>query len=211
MLATEPSILLMDEPLSNLDNKLRLVMRSELKRLHRETGATTIYVTHDQMEAMTLSSRIAVMKDGIVQQVACPRELYEHPANLFVADFVGNPKTNFISGQLTNISDRLVFSCRDFNLPFPKGVRETESEVILAVRPEDIEIGLDARPDHIPATVYAVLPAGSETIIDANTESLQLTVKHQGYLNLEPDEKIWLSFQPDKMNFYSSKTSARLA
>lgn len=210
MLVTEPYILLMDEPLSNLDAKLRLEMRSELKHLHQETGATTVYVTHDQVEALTLSSRVAVMKYGVVQQVATPRELYEGPANLFVVDFIGNPKTNLIKGKLENNKDSIVFTSRDFSLPFPKEIRETEEEVTLAVRPENIELSLQERPDYIPATVYAVLPAGSESIVDVNTESLQLTIKQQGYLNLEPDERIWLHFEPDKMNFYSTRTGLRM-
>ena len=110
-IASEPHLLLMDEPLSNLDAKLRVDMRSELKRLHTETGTTMIYVTHDQVEALTMSTKIAIFREGIIIQVAHPLELYNNPANLYVADFIGNPRINFVDGKAEDVYKRQDRSC----------------------------------------------------------------------------------------------------
>ncbi len=135
----EPAVFLMDEPLSNLDAKLRVQMRAEIAELHRRLEATVIYVTHDQTEAMTMGSRIAVMKDGRIHQVASPREIYEHPANMFVAGFIGTPPMNFLRCRVA--AGRLVVG--GFELPFPPGQKAAGRafegrEIVLGIRPEDV-------------------------------------------------------------------------
>src|SRR5512146_1425366 len=135
MLAYRPKVFLMDEPLSNLDARLRMDMRAELKRLHFSSGATTIYVTHDQVEALTMSSYIAVMKEGVLQQFGTPDQIYHFPANLFVADFIGNPKVNLLEGS---VDGHGCVNVKAFSVD--THVRRARGEVVLAVRPEDIAI-----------------------------------------------------------------------
>ena len=164
-LAPEPKVLFMDEPLSNLDAKLRLEMRTELKRLHAETDSTFVYVTHDQLEAMTLATRICLMKDGVLQQYDPPLEVYNNPANLFVADFVGNPTMNFLPGTArildeTHAEVTVLGRSFLFESDAPLGKPEGE-DVVLGVRPEFIRLGSGG----MEGKVYAALPAGMETTV----------------------------------------------
>ena len=140
-LARDPQLFLFDEPLSNLDAKLRVELRAEIKRLHQVSGITSVYVTHDQIEAMTLGSRIAVMKDGILQQIGTPDEIYRTPANTYVASFIGSPTMNFIPGQLqgTGEASRFVFAGGTLELPGP-----VQGDVTLGQRPEHIHLSDDA-------------------------------------------------------------------
>jgi len=164
-LATNPKVLLMDEPLSNLDAKLRMEMRAELKRLHHETGATFVYVTHDQQEAMTLATKICLLDKGKLQQFAPPLEVYSSPANVFVADFVGNPPINFLHGVCTDSKgDHLEFASDGmkclFEMDGGKAIRKGE-KITVGVRPEYINL-----VDHgVPATVVSSLPSGMETTL----------------------------------------------
>jgi len=136
----EPQAFLMDEPLSNLDAKLRVEMRAEISRLQRDLAVTTIYVTHDQTEAMTMGDRVAVMRKGVLQQVAPPQTLYERPANLFVAEFIGSPAMNLVEATLTREDGRLSARFGDLVLPVPEGLVEADSRrVVLGFRPEDLE------------------------------------------------------------------------
>lgn len=176
-LATNPRVLLMDEPLSNLDAKLRMEMRTELKRLHNETGATFVYVTHDQHEAMTLATKICLLDNGLLQQYAPPLEVYSMPNNEFVADFVGNPTINMIEFGANQIDDRTVrLEHPELNLEF------ITNEPIGTLHDNAVKVG--ARPEHIlveekeglPVTVMASLPSGMETI-------LKLKVSKSVYLN----------------------------
>src|SRR5512136_1409578 len=136
MLAYRPKVFLMDEPLSNLDARLRMDMRAELKRLHHISGATTIYVTHDQVEALTMSSIIAVMKEGVLQQLGTPDRVYHEPANLFVADFIGNPKVNLLDGAVNSAGSSV--NLGRFSIPI--AIPNATGRVVVAVRPEDIAI-----------------------------------------------------------------------
>ncbi|HEU68310.1 MAG TPA: ABC transporter ATP-binding protein [Candidatus Acetothermia bacterium] len=169
MIVARPAVFLMDEPLSNLDAKLRTEMRAEIKRLHRDLNATTVYVTHDQLEALTLASRIVVMKDGTIQQDAAPSTLYERPANLFVAEFVGSYPINLIEGQLVEEGGRTCFAHPEVVVPTKLSLPAACGEVVLAIRPEDVVLVQDAVPPPaeeggpLPATVKAVFPAGRET------------------------------------------------
>jgi multiple sugar transport system ATP-binding protein len=165
-----PSLFLMDEPLSNLDAKLRGYMRSELKRLQADLGVTTIYVTHDQIEAMTLAHRVAVMNKGVVQQIASPREIYDNPANLFVAGFIGSPPMNTIRGAL-----------RDGSFVLPEGRIDVgtyapASDVILGFRPEDARIMVPGA-GCLNATVFACELTGNETIVTCSVGDAQVVVK----------------------------------
>lgn len=201
MLAYRPKVFLMDEPLSNLDARLRMDMRSELKRLHHVAGATTIYVTHDQVEALTMSSRIAVMKDGIIQQVDTPDRVYHYPANLFVADFIGNPKVNLLNGVVNGTH---TVDLGKFKIPIP--VNYDKGPVVVAVRPEDITISTTPIPDAIECTAYSVLPSGADSTIVARCGDLEITVKVMGISKIKMDDKIWLKFDPTTLNLYDKES-----
>src|SRR5512140_1250244 len=144
MLAYRPKVFLMDEPLSNLDARLRMDMRAELKRLHFSSGATTIYVTHDQVEALTMSSYIAIMKEGVIQQMDTPDRIYRFPVNLFVADFIGNPKVNLLNGV---VDGNGCVQMRTFSVA--THVRRAPGPVVMAVRPEDVSVSTKPVPDGV--------------------------------------------------------------
>ncbi len=169
VLVTRPQIVFFDEPLSNLDAKLRMTLRAELKRLHAEIKATAVYVTHDQLEALTLSTRIAVMKDGVVQQYGSPQEVYHFPTNLFVAEFMGNPTTNLLHSVVEEAGPPPLLNLKNspnlrFFLPLSQPLSE-KKEVIINVRPEDMRFSLEYKPNALPAQVYAALPTGAECLI----------------------------------------------
>jgi ABC-type sugar transport system ATPase subunit len=201
MLAYRPKVFLMDEPLSNLDARLRMDMRTELKRLHHDSGATTVYVTHDQVEAMTMSSKIAVMKLGRIQQMDTPDKVYHFPANLFVADFIGNPKVNLLNGW---VSGKNVVDVGKFNVPVKTFA--TSGDVVLGVRPEDILVHTESVEGAVEFQAYSVLPSGSETTIIARKGDTELTVKEMGVSKIKMDQKIWLSFNQEAINLYNKAT-----
>ncbi len=204
MLAPKPGIFLLDEPLSNLDARLRVDMRSELKRLHRDTRATAVYVTHDQIEALTMSTHIAVMKDGRLQQYASPSQVYRMPANLFVADFIGNPKINLLDAEATASGGTVRLKCGAFeinNVP-----TRASGPVVVAVRPEDIHISLEKIPNAVEFKTYSVLPAGSEVIVTARCGDLSVVVKETRDVEIEMDHSVWLTFDAKKINIYDKST-----
>lgn len=163
-LATKPEVLLMDEPLSNLDAKLRLEMRTELKRLHADTDSTFVYVTHDQLEAMTLSTKICLMKEGTVQQYEAPLKVYNEPNNLYVADFVGNPSMNFVKGTLTKNGNNITvrFMGHEAEFVSESGFEAADGDITIGFRPEYLKIDTQGK---LEATVYSTLPSGLETTI----------------------------------------------
>ena len=197
MLAYRPEVFLMDEPLSNLDARLRMDMRTELKRLHYISGATTVYVTHDQVEAMTMSTNIAVMKEGVIQQMDTPDKVYHYPANLFIADFIGNPKVNLMDGKITGPN---TVDLGKFNVPV-KTVRHS-GEVVLGIRPEDITISTVPDNGAVEFQAYSVLPSGAETTIIARNGGTELTIREMGVSQIQMDQKVWLSFNADAINIY---------
>jgi ABC-type sugar transport system ATPase subunit len=201
MLAYRPKLFLMDEPLSNLDARLRMDMRAEIKRLHRVAGATTIYVTHDQVEALTMSSNIAVMKEGVLQQVGTPDRIYHYPANLFVADFIGNPKVNLLDGVVNEDNSvdlgRFKIAMDTSNAP---------EKVVVAVRPEDIAISAEPVPGAVEFTAYSILPSGADSTIMARLGGTEITVREMGISKIEMDDKIWLKFDPDTLNLYDKES-----
>ena len=201
MLAYRPKVFLMDEPLSNLDARLRMDMRAELKRLHFSSGATTIYVTHDQVEALTMSSYIAVMKEGVLQQLDTPDRIYRFPANLFVADFIGNPKVNLLDGVVDGHG-----SVKLESFSIAADTRNARGSVVLAARPEDISISTQPVPGAIEFNAYSVLPSGADTTIVAKSGNIELNVREMGISKIKMDEKIWLKFDPTALNIYDKES-----
>ena len=199
MLAYRPKVFLMDEPLSNLDARLRMDMRAEVKHLHHVAKATTIYVTHDQVEALTMSSQIAVMKEGVLQQVDTPDTVYHYPANLFVADFIGNPKVNLLEGVVNDTSVDL----GHFEIPID--AQDALGKVVVAVRPEDIAISTEPVPGAVEMTAYSVLPSGADTTIIARLRDIEITVRVMGISTITMDDKIWLTFEPQMLNLYDQE------
>lgn len=210
MIAAEPVIFLMDEPLSNLDAMLRVDMRAELKHLHYELEATTVYVTHDQVEALTLSDRIAVMDRGILRQVGTPEEIYKKPADLFVARFVGSPRINTLEGRLISANGRTQFQSGQLEVTVDRPPGQGSGKVIATVRPEDISISKEKKDGWPKLSVYSVLPAGSETIIAVHSDDLSLTVKVNGFTDIGMDDNVWIDFSAESINFYNPETEALL-
>ena len=206
MLAYRPNVFLMDEPLSNLDARLRMDMRTELKRLHHISDATTIYVTHDQVEALTMSTNIAVMKLGVVQQMDSPDRVYHFPANLFVADFIGNPKVNLLNAC---VDGRNNVQIGDFKISM--NTYSARGEAVVAVRPEDVAISTEPRPDAIEFIAYSVLPAGADSTIIAHRGETEITVKVMGISKIQMDQKIWLRFDSDSLNLYDRESGNLVA
>jgi len=201
MLAYRPKVFLMDEPLSNLDARLRIDMRTELKRLHHISGATTIYVTHDQVEALTMSTSIAVMKEGVIQQIDTPDTVYHFPANLFVADFIGSPKVNLLDG-ITNKNGSVDLG----KFKVVVKVRQTPEKVVLAIRPEDISISTNPIPEATQFTAYSVLPSGADSTIIARLDDCEVTIRVPGISKVKMEEKVWLKFNPEMINLYDKQS-----
>jgi len=207
MLVNRPQIFLMDEPLSNLDAQLRMEMRSELKQLHTKTKATTIYVTHDQEEAMTLSTRICVMNEGDIRQIGTPEEIYEKPADVFVAGFISNPKMNFFNGRVSKVNKKTFIDAGGFSIEVPEDVVGTREEVRLAVRPEDFDISGTG----ISYTVQTRLPTGSSQILMAENQSGDnLTLFFSTEISAKAGDVIKLSIKPGKIHIFDNETSLRL-
>ncbi len=209
-LAPKPKVLFMDEPLSNLDAKLRLEMRTELKRLHAETDSTFVYVTHDQLEAMTLATRICLMKDGVLQQYDPPLEVYNNPANLFVADFVGNPTMNFLPAKLRVLDDthgELTTLDGDFlfESDAPMGAPEGE-DVVLGVRPEFIRLGTGG----MEGKVYAALPAGMETTVQMTVGDQLVTSVEFGSVDYKVNSPMRFDFHGKGLILFDKKTGKKL-
>ncbi|MGM9813364.1 MAG: ABC transporter ATP-binding protein [Candidatus Enteromonas sp.] len=211
-LAPKPSVLFMDEPLSNLDAKLRLEMRTELKRLHRDTESTFVYVTHDQLEAMTLATEVCLMEKGVLQQYDPPLEVYAKPNNLFVADFVGNPTMNFLRGQVINregnkaqikFGETLVeFEANDnFDLS------EINEQVVLGVRPEFVVSGTSKGRK---AEVIASLPSGMETTLKVKIDETILTSVVFGIVDYPVGEKITINFTDNHIVLFDGVTTKRI-
>jgi multiple sugar transport system ATP-binding protein len=177
----EPAAFLMDEPLSNLDARLRLTMRGEIKRLCQRLGATTIYVTHDQAEALTMADLVAVMKEGEVQQIAPPAEIYERPANRFVATFVGSPAMNVLSARV----DESGLQIGSATLPLDASRRDACRAAgvdAVGIRPEDVVLSNPGTPDALAAEIYVVEPMGNETLVDLRVHGERVSVRtHKGF------------------------------
>ncbi len=192
-LAPKPKVLFMDEPLSNLDAKLRGEMRTELKRLHVDTGSTFVYVTHDQLEAMTLATKICLMNEGVVQQYDPPLTVYGKPANIFVADFVGNPTMNFLPGKAVTVSGRSVdidFLGKRFRYVSDRDISIEPGDVTIGIRPEFLPI---SDGGDITGSVYSTLPSGMETTVKIKVGETILSSVMFGSLNYDVDTDIRFS------------------
>ena len=203
-LARDPQLFLFDEPLSNLDAKLRVEMRAEIKRLHQIAGITSVYVTHDQIEAMTLGSRIAVMKDGVLQQIGTPDEIYRTPSNAYVAGFIGSPTMNFISGELhgTGEASRFVFAGGALELPGP-----TQGAVTLGQRPEHVHLSDDAP---WRGTVSLVEPTGADTYVVVQTGAGAITVRAAANTKIQVGQNIGLTVSSRHNNWFHPTSGVRL-
>jgi multiple sugar transport system ATP-binding protein len=206
----DPQVFLFDEPLSNLDAKLRVVMRSEIKSLHQRLGTTIIYVTHDQIEAMTMADRIAVMNGGVIEQLGTPLELYKNPANVFVATFIGSPAMNLVEGKM--VSDdrvkRFVANAGggfELSAATPPGI--LGKDIVLGIRPEHLEISSTG----LEGAVALIEPMGSETqvLLDGNGQRLLLILRDRPAPRL--GESVFVSPRPTELHFFEKSTEATIS
>ena len=206
-LAPSPRVLFMDEPLSNLDAKLRGEMRTELKRLHSDTNSTFVYVTHDQLEAMTLSTRVCLMETGRLQQYAPPLEIYNQPANIFVASFVGNPTMNFIPVRILSREGnriRMEMLGRQAVFTAQAPAEDLSSEGVLGVRPEFLPIREDGA---LTASIYSTLPAGMETTVKASCGETMLTSVVFGSVDYAVDTQVKMEITGNSIVLFDGQTS----
>jgi multiple sugar transport system ATP-binding protein len=220
----KPKVFLFDEPLSNLDAKLRVDMRTEIKRLHQRTGATIVYVTHDQIEAMTLATKIAVLKDGEIQQVGTPAEIYNRPANLFVANFMGSPAMNLLEAKVTNggAAKALTLArpgAEPLNLPLagPLALSPLQAgqAVILGVRPEAItdRDGADRNARHIElldCQVEVVEPAGADTFVVTHLGGKEVVARMRADADVRPGQVMPFAFNLEKAVLFDPATGRRI-
>ncbi len=223
----EPQVFLLDEPLSNLDAKLRAQMRTEISKLHKRLGTTFIYVTHDQTEAMTMGDRIVVMKDGFIQQIDTPTNLYNHPVNQFVAGFIGSPQMNFIDSKLLKVDGKYVveFGTEDtketrgikYTVEVPEAKANAEAleplvgkEIVLGIRPEcihDEEMFISsAKTGVIDTTVEVTEMMGAETYLYLNCVGIQLIARVSPRNNVRPQDKIKVAIDPNRIHIFDKET-----
>lgn len=203
----DPQVFLFDEPLSNLDAKLRVTMRIEIKELHQRLGTTIVYVTHDQIEAMTMADKIVVMRDGRVEQIGSPLDLYDNPNNTFVAAFIGSPSMNLVHGKI-GVKDgaKCFMSDSGLVLPVPDTAPEDGSEVIYGIRPEHIQIGEGG----VPMSVVVVEPTGSETQVFAKSGSDLIDALVKERIQAKPGSGLGFIINPSFVHLFDRKTEVRL-
>ena len=210
----DPKVFLFDEPLSNLDAKLREHMRFEVRSLHNKLEATTIYVTHDQVEAMTMADKIMVMRNGVIQQVGSPAEVFDQPANLFVADFIGTPSINLLEGKIAAENGRQIFRGHNFVLPMPpESDFETGREIVYGLRPQHIKVLTDDSETH-PYTVEAELllseTTGTETQFSFDLGGQKFIVANQGRFEIPPGTKCRLKVDIEQAHFFDRESQQRM-
>jgi ABC-type sugar transport system ATPase subunit len=211
-----PAVFLMDEPLSNLDAQLRVHTRGELKRLQSELGVTTIYVTHDQAEAMTLADRVAIMRYGLLQQVGPPREFYDRPANVFVGGFLGNPGMNFLRGGVRRDSGALTWSANGHHLPLGEAWTAAldsgaeHPEVLLGVRPEDVLFVAEGAPGALPAEVYVTEALGNETLVRLQVGGQELVARADASYEPPVGARVWVTPSLDRAHLFDAHTEHRI-
>jgi len=208
-LVKEPGLLLFDEPLSNLDARLRLSMRSEIKRLQIELGITSIYVTHDQVEAMTMADRIAVMNEGKIEGFDKPEELYDHPRTKFIGEFIGNPPMNFLEVEVSQEMGQYLARSEEVKMivssELGKKVEE-KSRVIMGIRPEDVTVAKEG----LSGEVNGVEPLGRDDLIDVRIDTLHIHALVNPKLSLKMGEKVKLDFNSEKVQFFDLETEQSL-
>src|ERR1700676_5302401 len=212
-----PKVFLFDEPLSNLDAKLRVQMRTEIKRVHQQVKTTTIYVTHDQIEAMTLADTVVVMKDGVVQQVGEPLELYNQPANKFVAGFIGSPAMNFAAVTVTEANGSLIAENSGLRIKLPDETAQRlrghiGHEVTLGVRPEDLTVAGTADLDHLcfDAVIEGVEQLGSEILLDMKVGEGVMVACVEPTVRVKVRDKLRVAMRPSRLHVFDAKTEAAI-
>jgi multiple sugar transport system ATP-binding protein len=212
-----PRVFLFDEPLSNLDAKLRVQMRVELKKLHQRLGTTAIYVTHDQVEAMTLGDRVVVMRDGVVQQVGEPLELYNNPANRFVAGFIGSPAMNFAAVTVTESDGSLIAENSGMRIKMPdETARRLHGHigrtVLLGVRPEDLSVVGAADPDQpsFDAVIEVIEQLGSEILLDMKVGEDVMVASVEPGVRVKVRDKLRIAMRPSRLHVFDAKTEASI-
>jgi multiple sugar transport system ATP-binding protein len=216
-LVRNPAVFLMDEPLSNLDAKLRVQMRSELKRFHHDLEATIIYVTHDQLEAVTMADKMAVMNGGLLQQYDSPAQVFAHPVNMFVASFVGSPAMSLIPLEAaTENGGTVLTGAEGWTLPLSpvnarKAERASTRKVVLGARHSTIKLHTSPVPDAIPAKAYTVEPTGDVTFVQAFLSGTTVNISVPPSIDVTPDEPIWLEFDQERMHLFDGETEMALS
>jgi len=204
-LARQPQLFLFDEPLSNLDAKLRVEMRAEIKRLHNLSGITSVYVTHDQIEAMTLGSRIAVMKDGVLQQLGTPDDIYRRPANTYVATFIGSPTMNLIAGSSRRTGDVATFAIEDGVLPLQ--CPSSNAGTLLGLRPEHIAL---VDQSDWRGEVQLVEPTGADTYVVVKTAAGNVTVRTSPQTSTRPGDAVGLRVAAEHVSWFEGESGVRV-
>jgi multiple sugar transport system ATP-binding protein len=218
----DPAVFLFDEPLSNLDAKLRVQTRAEISKLHQRLGTTFIYVTHDQVEALTMADRIAVMKDGVLQQIDSPQRLYDHPGNIFVAGFIGSPAMNFFSGTITGTADEMYMDSGGVRIRLPQaqveqlGHDNIGREVVFGMRPEDVH-----HPRYTPTGVNKALIEATVDVTELMGNEIfvyLMTTDEQSFIarvdprsDLRPGDKVQMAFNADKVQIFDRATEKNIA
>jgi len=209
----EANVFLMDEPLSNLDAKLRTQMRTEIKKLHQRLKTTTIYVTHDQTEAMTMGDRLVVMKDGAIQQVGSPREVYECPENVFVGGFIGSPPMNFLKGKLEGKSFRIgkiTFRVPEMKLKILNEQQYHDQEIILGIRPEDIKLKSGTEKEEILTPIEVAEMAGAETYLHSRLNNQPFVFRIESRMNIHEGAQVHVNFEIENAHFFDVQTEMRI-
>ncbi len=205
----DPKVFLFDEPLSNLDAKLRVSMRAEIKALHQRLKTTTVYVTHDQIEAMTLADRIVVMHDGIIEQIGTPLELFDRPGNLFVAQFIGSPSMNVFEGTLRSVNGKFEVDALGVNWPVERVSEGRDGQAVsYGIRPGDITISNSGQG--IEAKVIVVEPTGAETELLLEVGGTQIVTVMHGRTTAQPDDIVRLDINASKAHIFEAQTGKRL-
>ena len=215
-LVRNPAVFLMDEPLSNLDAKLRVQMRSEIKRFHQDFDATIIYVTHDQLEAVTMADKMAVMNGGYLQQYDTPAQVFANPVNLFVASFIGSPAMSLIPLEATTAAGRTVLtSAEGWALTLSdrnarKVQNATSRKVVLGARHSTIRLHKSQVDASVPAKVYTVEPTGDVTFVQVFLSGAVVNISLPPTFDVEPDEQVWLEFDQERMHLFDGATELAL-
>jgi multiple sugar transport system ATP-binding protein len=208
----DPKVFLFDEPLSNLDAKLRVAMRAEIKELHQRLKTTTVYVTHDQVEAMTMADRIVVMHDGRIEQIGTPLELYDRPDNLFVAQFIGSPAMNVLNGKVARANgSSYVEAAGGLRWPLRARAASEGQPVAYGIRPADLELADANAPGAVPGEIVVVEPTGHETELLIQAGDAQLILVTHGRPAVNPGDRVGLAIDPAKVHVFDQSSGARLA
>jgi multiple sugar transport system ATP-binding protein len=215
-LVRDPRVFLMDEPLSNLDAKLRVQMRTEIKRFHQDLKATIIYVTHDQLEAVTMADKMAVMNGGFLQQYDTPKNVFDHPVNMFVASFVGSPAMSLVRLEMEARGDEVVLKSQEgWELPLSaanarKAKTSTSSKVVLGARHSTIKLHHAPVPGSVPGKVYTVEPTGDVTFVQAYLGESIVIISLEPSEVVKPDQQVWIEFDQERMHLFDAETTNAL-